>query len=189
MRILQQPVSIAFNTPPTTYTVTGTGVPGSPATFSFASLSNATIAGTTVTVASTAGLLVGSSISGGGFPAGTTIASITDATHFVTSAAAVPAAATAQSLQVGNVLNFNGWTTQISGTPSAGDTFTVTQSTNATADGSNILQMAALQTANTLANSTTTYQGAYATIDCQVGTQTQRIDCHQQSPGQLAGLR
>src|SRR5512135_329613 len=172
---LLQPVSIAFNNPPTTYTVTGTGVPGSPATFSFASLSNATIAGTTVTVASTAGLLVGSSISGGGFPAGTTIASITDATHFVTSAAAVPAAATSQSLQVGNVLNFNGWTAQLSGTPSAGDIFTVTQSTNATADGSNILQMAALQTANTLANSTTTYQGAYAQLIAQVGTQTNEL--------------
>lgn len=41
----------------------------------------------TVTVASTAGLAAGVSISGGGFPAGTTIASITDATHFTTTAA------------------------------------------------------------------------------------------------------
>lgn len=173
---LLQPVSIAFNTPATTYTVTGTGVPGSPATFSYASLSNASIAGTTVTVASTAGLLVGSSVSGGGFPAGTTIASITDATHFVTSVAAVPATAAAQSLQVGSVLNFNGWTAQISGAPAAGDTFTVRQSTNATADGSNILQLAALQTANTLANSTTTYQGAYAQLISQVGTQTRELN-------------
>ncbi len=40
----------------------------------------------TVTVASTSGLTVGDAISGGGFPAGTTIASITDATHFLTTA-------------------------------------------------------------------------------------------------------
>lgn len=38
----------------------------------------------TVTVASTSTLTVGDTISGGGFPAGTTIASIVDATHFLT---------------------------------------------------------------------------------------------------------
>ncbi len=40
----------------------------------------------TVTVASTANLAVGAAISGAGIPAGATIASITDATHFVLSA-------------------------------------------------------------------------------------------------------
>jgi flagellar hook-associated protein 1 FlgK len=182
---LQQPVSISFNTPPSTYTVTGVGVPGSPASFSFASLTNATIAGTTVTVASTTGLIAGSSISGGGFPVGTTIASITDATHFVTSAAAVPAAATAQNLQVGGVLSFNGWTTQISGVPSTGDTFTVKQNTNASTDGTNILLMAALQTANTLVNGTASYQGAYGQLIGQVGSQTRELTVTSQAQTNL----
>ena len=176
---LQQPVTITFNNPPTTYSVTGVGIPALPASYTYipggVSLSNATIAGgTTVTVASTANLAVGAAISGGGFPPGTTVASITNGTTFVASLPAVPAASTAQSLQVGNT--FNGWVAQISGAPAAGDTFTVTQSTSATADGSNVLQMAALQTANTLANSTTSYQGAYAQLISQVGTQTRELD-------------
>ncbi len=109
---LQQPVTITFNNPPTTFNVTGAGT------------------GNPVNVPYTAG----------------------------------------------SPITYNGWTTKISGAPAAGDTFTVAQSTNATADGSNILQMAALQTANTLANNTTTYQGAYGQLISQVGTQTRELD-------------
>jgi flagellar hook-associated protein 1 FlgK len=108
---LQQPVTITFNNPPTTYNVTGAGT------------------GNPTNVAYTAGATI----------------------------------------------SYNGWSTQISGAPSAGDTFTVTQNTNATADGSNMLQLAALQTANTLVNSTTSYQGAYAQLIAQVGTQTSQL--------------
>jgi flagellar hook-associated protein 1 FlgK len=108
---LQQPVTITFNNPPTTYNVTGTGT------------------GNPTNVAYTAGATI----------------------------------------------SYNGWSTQISGAPSAGDTFTITQNTNATADGSNMLQLAALQTANTLVNSTTSYQGAYAQLIAQVGTQTSQL--------------
>ncbi|OIR08431.1 flagellar hook-associated protein 1 [mine drainage metagenome] len=85
----------------------------------------------------------------------------------------------------GATISYNGWSTQISGTPSAGDTFTVTQNTNATADGSNILQMAALQTANTLVNGTTSYQGAYAQLIAQVGTQTSQLTSTSQAQASL----
>jgi flagellar hook-associated protein 1 FlgK len=108
---LQQPVTITFNNPPTTYNVTGTGT------------------GNPTNVAYTAGATI----------------------------------------------SYNGWSTQISGAPSAGDTFTITQNTNATADGSNMLQLAALQSANTLINSTTSYQGAYAQLIAQVGSQTSQL--------------
>lgn len=75
----------------------------------------------------------------------------------------------------GAAISYNGWTTSISGTPSAGDTFTVAANTNATTDGSNSLLMAALQTTNTLANNTTSFQGAYGQLIGQVGTQTNQL--------------
>lgn len=85
----------------------------------------------------------------------------------------------------GAAITINGWTTQISGTPTAGDTFTVTQNTNATTDGSNILLMAALQTANTLANGTTSYQGAYGQLIGQVGSQTRELTVISQAQASL----
>lgn len=54
-----------------------------------------------VTVASTATLVVGATITGGGFPAGTTVQSIINGTTFTTSAAAVPANSVGQTLQAG----------------------------------------------------------------------------------------
>ncbi len=80
-----------------------------------------------------------------------------------------------QTYTAGSAISINGWTTQISGAPAAGDTFTVSQNTNATTDGSNSLLMAALQTANTLAGGTTSYQGAYGQLIGQVGSQTNQL--------------
>ncbi|MDO8988269.1 MAG: flagellar hook-associated protein FlgK [Sideroxyarcus sp.] len=80
-----------------------------------------------------------------------------------------------QAYTSGAAITINGWTTKISGTPSAGDTFTVQQNTNATTDGTNILLMAALQTANTLVNGTTSFQGAYGQLIGQVGSQTREL--------------
>lgn len=66
---------------------------------------NASIAagapGSTVTVASTNSLVVGMPISGGGFPAGTTVASIVNGTTFTTSAPAAVVPAAAQTIQFG----------------------------------------------------------------------------------------
>jgi flagellar hook-associated protein 1 FlgK len=137
------------------------------------SLSNATVAGSTVTVASTANLVVGAPVSGGGFPAGTTVSSITNGTTFVTSAAAVPAAATAQSIQVGNT--FNGWVAQISGSPAAGDAFTIGPNTNAVGDNRNALLMSGLQTQNLMANGTASFQGVYGQLVGEVGAKTSEL--------------
>ncbi|GAB4115040.1 MAG: flagellar hook protein FlgE [Sideroxydans sp.] len=49
-------------------------------------------AGTTATVTTTTGLSVGAAVTGGGFPAGTTITAITGANTFTTSAAGTPSA-------------------------------------------------------------------------------------------------
>jgi flagellar hook-associated protein 1 len=128
---------------------------------------------------------IGSASVTGGLPLNanlqdTVTVSFIDATHFTVTdntlgATLVGAPGTLYDPAAGATLSFNGWTTKISGAPAAGDTFTVAQNTNATADGSNILQMAALQIANTLANGTTSYQGAYAQLISQVGTQTREL--------------
>ncbi|MDD2700499.1 MAG: flagellar hook-associated protein FlgK [Sideroxydans sp.] len=76
----------------------------------------------------------------------------------------------------GGNISYNGWTTQITGTPVAGDTFSVVPNTNATTDGTNILKLAQLQTANSLINGTTSYQGAYGQLVSQVGTQTRELE-------------
>lgn len=83
--------------------------------------------------------------------------------------------ATGVAYMPGSPININGWSTQITGTPAAGDIFTVSSNTNATTDGSNILKMAALQTAYTMVNGTTSYQGAYGQLIGQVGTQTREL--------------
>lgn len=108
---LQQPITITFDNPPTTYTATGTGAPAGP-----------------------------------------------------------------QAYTAGAAITINGWTTQITGTPVAGDVFTVTPNTNATTDGTNILKLAQLQTTNTMVNGTASYQGAYGQLISQVGTQTRELE-------------
>ena len=55
-------------------------------------------------------------------------------------------------------MSFNGWTRAITGAPATGDTFTVGPNTNGVSDNRNALLLAGLQTKNTLAGSTATYQ-------------------------------
>jgi len=67
----------------------------------YTATSNITSGSTTVTVSSTVGMSVGLAISGTGIPAGATIASITDSTHYVLTAAATATNASA-ALTVAN---------------------------------------------------------------------------------------
>lgn len=80
----------------------------------------------------------------------------------------------------GATLTYNGWTANLTGTPAAGDVFTVTPNTNGTEDNRNALALAALQTANTMVNNasgtpTTTYLGAYAQMTSDVGNTTREL--------------
>jgi flagellar hook-associated protein 1 FlgK len=72
-------------------------------------------------------------------------------------------------------MSFNNMTVGLSGKPSDGDTFTVGPNTNATGDNRNILLMNALETANTMNNGTTTFQGAYAQMVDVVGNTTSQL--------------
>ncbi|MHB1116432.1 flagellar hook-associated protein FlgK [Sideroxydans sp.] len=98
----------------------------------------------------------------------------TSATSYTVSGTGAPAGA--QAFTSGADITINGWTTKITGTPVAGDTFTVKTNTNASTDGSNMLKLAQLQTTNTLVNGTTSYQGAYSQLVSQVGTQTRELE-------------
>jgi flagellar hook-associated protein 1 FlgK len=80
----------------------------------------------------------------------------------------------------GENISVNGWTTQISGNPADGDTFTVGPNLNATADSSNALLLADLQTKNTLGApeggaATMSFQGAYAQWVSSVGNKTHEL--------------
>jgi flagellar hook-associated protein 1 FlgK len=103
----------------------------------------------------------------------------TDATHFTVTdntTATNLAVGTLYNPAVGATLSFNGWTAKLTGAPSANDTFTIQKNTNASSDSSNVLKMAELQTTNTMANGTASYQGAYGQLISQVGTQTRELD-------------
>lgn len=97
-----------------------------------------------------------------------------------TVAGAVPAVG-AQAYTPGQNITFNGWTVQISGTPAATDTFTVKSNTNATSDGNNALLLAGLQTKNTVAGGTTSYQGAYSQLVSYVGSKTRELEVTSQA--------
>lgn len=181
---LQSPVTLTFNTPPTTYS---TSVNASIAV-DVPDPIDPLVTGPTsvVTVASTSNMAVGSPVTGGGFPAGTTIGSITNGTTFVAQmpvggATNPPAPVAGQALQVnysyisGNDISFNGWTAQISGTPAAGDVFTVGANTNATGDNRNALLLAGMQNQNLMAGGTTTFQGIYGQLVGEIGSKTHEL--------------
>ncbi len=75
----------------------------------------------------------------------------------------------------GGNISFNGWTAQISGSPVAGDTFTIGPNTGGVADNRNALLLAGLQTTNTVANSTANYQSSYSLIVSAVGNRARDI--------------
>lgn len=80
----------------------------------------------------------------------------------------------------GGNITYNGWTVQISGTPVAGDVFTIQSNSDGVSDGRNALALGALQTSNTMANNaagnpTTTFQGAYSQLVSEVGNKTREM--------------
>lgn len=74
----------------------------------------------------------------------------------------------------GTPISFNGWTVSISGTPGAGDTFTVGPNSGGVGDNRNALQLANLQTAKVLDGGAATLQGAYGQLVSDVGIKTQQ---------------
>jgi len=71
----------------------------------------------------------------------------------------------------GNI-SYNGWTIQITGTPRAGDVFTIGPNTNGSGDNRNALALAQVQTGGLLDGGRSTLQSAYAQLVSDVGNKT-----------------
>jgi flagellar hook-associated protein 1 FlgK len=76
----------------------------------------------------------------------------------------------------GGSISYNGWTLQISGTPAAGDVFTVSSNLNGVSDNRNAVLLASLQTQSTMEGGTATYQSSYSSIVSQVGNKAREVE-------------
>jgi flagellar hook-associated protein 1 len=78
----------------------------------------------------------------------------------------------------GNV-DLNGWQVQISGTPTAGDTFTVQSNAGGTGDNTNALAAANQQTTGVLSNGTISVSGAVGALISGAGALAQQVNTAQ----------
>lgn len=76
----------------------------------------------------------------------------------------------------GQDISFNGWTIQISGAPTGGDSFSVGPNGGGSGDSRNMLLLAGLQTAKVMSGGSASYQTAYAGLVSQVGAKTQELE-------------
>jgi len=87
-----------------------------------------------------------------------------------------PATGIAYSSATPSLISVNGWTTQVTGVPLAGDTFTVTTNTGGIGDNRNALLLGGLQTQNTLSGGTASYQSTYGQLVSQIGNKTRELE-------------
>ena len=97
-----------------------------------------------------------------------------EATNSFTVAGAVPAAGPF-AYTPGATIAFNGVAFQVTGTPRDADSFTLASNANGVADNRNALLLAQLQTRNTVAGGTATYQSAYSKLVSDVGIDTREV--------------
>jgi flagellar hook-associated protein 1 len=85
----------------------------------------------------------------------------------------------AQAYTSGGNIAFDGWQVQISGTPAAGDTFTVSSNVGGTGDNRNALIAANAQNVGVLQNGTTSITGGLSALITGLGSQAQQINTAQ----------
>jgi flagellar hook-associated protein 1 FlgK len=71
-------------------------------------------------------------------------------------------------------IDLNGWRIQITGTPVAGDTYTVEANANGRGDNANGLLMFGLRSSEIMDGNTATYQDSYSQLLGQIGARTQQ---------------
>lgn len=86
----------------------------------------------------------------------------------------------------GGSISYNGWTVKITGTPAAGDTFTIVPNSGGSADNRNAALLAGLQTRNMLAGGTASYQGAYSQLISGIGNAMRQNEVSAQAQENLA---
>ena len=161
----------------TKLTVSGGTISG--VTTSPAAKGTITVTGATVTV------------EGGSYPGSTTFkgvsVSINETTGAITIAApslgttastfhGSPATGITYNSSTANPISVNGWTAEITGSPAAGDSFTVSANTGGTADNRNALRLGGLQIENTLNGGTSSYQATYGQLVSQIGNKTRELE-------------
>jgi flagellar hook-associated protein 1 FlgK len=107
------------------------------------------------------------------YPAGTPVPYTAGAT--ITFGAALP----------GPPPDVGGMSVKIGGMPAQGDKFTVSANSSLSGDNRNMVLLAGLQTANTLMDGTTTYQGALAQLVSSVGNKTHELEVGKNAQGNL----
>lgn len=85
----------------------------------------------------------------------------------------------------GATITFGGLSFRLSGAPAGGDTFTLGPNTSGVGDNRNALLLAALQTTNTLAGGTATYQSAYGQLVNTVGNKAHELEVTSSSEDKL----
>ncbi len=86
----------------------------------------------------------------------------------------------------GGPIAYNGWMITITGTPAAGDRFTVGPNTGGVSDGRNALKLAALAQAGTVVGGTASYQGAYGALVGRIGSATRELEVTSTAQANLA---
>jgi flagellar hook-associated protein 1 FlgK len=79
----------------------------------------------------------------------------------------------------GGDVDLNGWQVQITGTPAAGDEFTVQSNAGGTGDNTNALAAANQQTTGVLSNGTISVSGAVSALISGAGAQAQQVNTAQ----------
>jgi flagellar hook-associated protein 1 FlgK len=79
----------------------------------------------------------------------------------------------------GGNIDLNGWQVQITGTPAAGDTFTVSSNAGGTGDNRNALAAAKSQNTGVLQSGTTSITSAVSSLITGIGSQAQQINTAQ----------
>ena len=87
----------------------------------------------------------------------------------------------------GGNITLNGWQVQISGTPAAGDTFTVSSNAGGTGDNRNALAAASAQNAGVLNSGTTSITSAVSSLITGIGSQAQQINTAQAAQAAVNG--
>jgi flagellar hook-associated protein 1 FlgK len=118
-------------------------------------------------------------ISGGTVLNAANPALLTSATILFTSPTAYTFGGVSHAYVAGSPIVQNGWQVQISGTPAAGDSFTVASNAGATGDNSNALASAAQQTTPVLGNGTISINSAVSGLITGIGSQAQQINTAQ----------
>jgi flagellar hook-associated protein 1 len=85
----------------------------------------------------------------------------------------------AQTLGTNGAIAANGWQVQVTGTPAAGDSFTVQSNAGAAGDNSNALALAAGQSTGVLSGGTVSITGAASALVTGLGSQAQQINTAQ----------